>query len=182
MTLTKLLAIIGAASIIAVAVLASPVLGQTVDPLAPLPPPYAAYLPTVPGADNPAVTQANIMNTICVSGWTKTIRPPVSYTNAIKQHLMTVHNLPGKLSDYELDHETPLENGGDAGYALGADGLPLNLWMQPYAGPYGARTKDKLETRLKTLVCNGTIDLATARHELQFDWIEAYTARIGPLP
>jgi hypothetical protein len=152
------------------------------DPLAPLPPPYAKYLPTVPGAINPAVTDATIRSTICVKNWTKTVRPPVAYTSKIKKKLMAVNHLPGKLADYELDHLLSLEDGGDPGYALGADGLPLNLWMQPYADPYGARTKDKLETLEKTLVCNGTIDLATAQHELQFDWIEAYTARIGPLP
>jgi hypothetical protein len=31
------------------------------------------------------VTQATISTTICKSGWTKTIRPPTSYTNALKQ-------------------------------------------------------------------------------------------------
>jgi serine protease inhibitor len=33
---------------------------------------------------NPAVTQATIGSTICVMGWTDTIRPPTSYTNALK--------------------------------------------------------------------------------------------------
>ena len=33
-----------------------------------------------PGALNPAVTQATIQKTICVHGWTKTIRPPESVT------------------------------------------------------------------------------------------------------
>ena len=37
--------------------------------------PLRPGLPTVPGATNPAVTQDNIKSTICVSGWTKTIRP-----------------------------------------------------------------------------------------------------------
>ena len=142
------------------------------DPLAPLPPPYAAFLPTVPGAINPAVTQANIKTTICVSGWTKTVRPPTSYTNKIKRNLMVTLHLPGKASDYELDHELSIEDGGDPSSLQ-------NLWMQPYAGQWGARTKDKIETRLKTLVCNGSIDLATAQHELQFDWIESYQSRIG---
>ena len=34
-----------------------------------------------PGVLNPAVTQATIRSTICGRGWTRTIRPPVSYTN-----------------------------------------------------------------------------------------------------
>src|SRR5712691_1466056 len=41
-----------------------------------------------PGALNPSVTQANINATICVQGYTRTIRPPVSYSNPLKTRLM----------------------------------------------------------------------------------------------
>ena len=34
----------------------------------------------------PDVTQDTIDSTICVSGWTATVRPPTSYTNALKVH------------------------------------------------------------------------------------------------
>ena len=37
-----------------------------------------------PGVLNPVVTQSNIKDNICKSGWTDTIRPPVSYTNKLK--------------------------------------------------------------------------------------------------
>lgn len=37
-----------------------------------------------PGAVNPAVTQKNIHSTICKKGWTATIRPRESYTEALK--------------------------------------------------------------------------------------------------
>ena len=37
-----------------------------------------------PGATNPEVTQENIHDTICVKGWTDTVRPPSSYTNKLK--------------------------------------------------------------------------------------------------
>src|SRR5262245_29255572 len=37
-----------------------------------------------PGVVNPDVTQANINDTICKSGWTATIRPPASFTTALK--------------------------------------------------------------------------------------------------
>ena len=37
-----------------------------------------------PGVLNPNVTQATIGSTICVPGWTRTVRPPVEYTNALK--------------------------------------------------------------------------------------------------
>jgi hypothetical protein len=39
------------------------------------------------GVWNREVTQNNIQDTICVPGWTKTVRPPVSYTNAVKRLL-----------------------------------------------------------------------------------------------
>jgi len=46
----------------------------------------ALILPTrTPGARYSKVTQATIATTICKSGWTKTIRPPASYTNALKK-------------------------------------------------------------------------------------------------
>ena len=37
-----------------------------------------------PGATNPAVTQANIQQTICKANYTATIRPPASYTTKLK--------------------------------------------------------------------------------------------------
>ena len=135
---------------------------------------WAYALPTVPGVPNPNVTQDNIASTICVSGWTKTVRPPVSVTNKIKSDLMTRLALPGALGDYELDHEMSIEDGGSP------DSLD-NLWMQPYAGIYGARVKDRIETKMKTLVCNGTITLDTARTALMTDWVAAYHLYIGPI-
>jgi hypothetical protein len=38
-----------------------------------------------PGAMNPEVRQDNIQSTICVKGYTKTIRPPAYYTNRLKK-------------------------------------------------------------------------------------------------
>ena len=56
---------------------------------------------------NPAVTQATIGSTICVSGWTATVRPPESYTEALKASQIAAEGLPGGLSDYEEDHRIP---------------------------------------------------------------------------
>lgn len=45
----------------------------------------AVILPThTPGARYYKVSQATISKTTCVKGWTDTIRPPASYTNALK--------------------------------------------------------------------------------------------------
>lgn len=59
--------------------------------------------------------------------------------------------------------------------ALGGARDSLNLWPQPYArGDWNARVKDALEDKLRTLVCSGKLDLATAQRELAEDWIGAY--------
>ena len=53
---------------------------------------------------NPAVTQDTIRDTICVMGWTRTVRPPVAYTNAIKKRLFDEYGLPRSLmADFQLD-------------------------------------------------------------------------------
>ncbi|CAB4126976.1 hypothetical protein UFOVP254_20 [uncultured Caudovirales phage] len=119
---------------------------------------------------NPQVTPGNIQQTICVPGWTKTVRPPVSYTNRIKRDLLE----SGELSDYELDHLTPIELGGHP-----RD--PDNLWMQPWEGKCGARKKDVLETKLKRLVCANEVRLRDAQNAINSDWVKAYNRWIGPL-
>jgi hypothetical protein len=74
-----------------------------------------------PGAINPAVTQANINDAICKAGWTKTVRPPVSVTNKIKQQIDTAYGLSTSTQG-ELDHDVSLELGG-------APDDPRNLWL-----------------------------------------------------
>ena len=77
-----------------------------------------------PGALNPQVRQVTITNTICKRGWTRTIRPPVSYTNALKRRQMILYRETGSPSNYEEDHFIPLELGG-------APSNPKNLWPEP---------------------------------------------------
>jgi hypothetical protein len=128
-----------------------------------------------PGAINRQVTQASISTTICVSGWTATIRPPSSYTTALKeQQLATGYAYHGDqiTSDYEEDHLISLELGGSP------RSVP-NLWPEPYAGTDGARLKDQIENKLHDLVCAGTVSLATARHAIASNWYAAYASYIG---
>lgn len=106
-----------------------------------------------PGALNPAVNQGNIHETVCVPGYTDTIRPPVSYTNRIKRDKIGPNADP-KL--YELDHVIPLSIGGHP-----TD--PNNLWPQEWTGPRGARAKDVIERRLHRQVCGWTQPTITLR-------------------
>lgn len=125
------------------------------------------------GAINPNVTQANINQTICVTGWTKTIRPPVGYTNKLKaKQLQDPAYTDENPRDYEEDHLISLEIGGSP------DSLN-NLWPQPYAGDWGARKKDVVETRLKHLVCSGKVTLKDAQTAISTDWVAAYKKYVG---
>ena len=121
----------------------------------------------VPGARNTAVTQANIHETICVAGWTKSIRPPASYTNKLKVRQLRTFGLPGSSRDYEEDHLIPLELGGDPA-------SPSNLWPEPRSGSSGSKQKDRLERIMHRLVCSGQLSLAEGQRELTQDWTAAY--------
>ncbi|MDE3024134.1 MAG: hypothetical protein KGI93_01045 [Acidobacteriota bacterium] len=114
-----------------------------------------AVLPRVPGVLNADVTQATIGSTICVHGWTATVRPPVAYTNALKATQMHAYGLPGSASLYQEDHLISLELGGDP-----TD--PRNLWPEPY--PRAAEV-DRIENELNAEVCGGTISLAEAQRK-----------------
>ena len=106
-----------------------------------------------PGVLNPDVTQANIRSTICRHGWTATIRPPVSYTNALKQKQMRQYGETGSRSDYQEDHLISLELGGNP-----TD--PRNLWPEPYPR---ASEMDRTENQLNAEVCSGELTLAEAQ-------------------
>ncbi|MFL5959472.1 MAG: hypothetical protein ACJ75G_04275 [Gaiellaceae bacterium] len=106
-----------------------------------------------PGVLNPDVTQANIRSTICRHGWTATIRPPTSYTNALKAKQMRQYGETGSLSDYQEDHLISLELGGNP-----TD--PRNLWPEPYSR---AAEVDQIENQLNAEVCSGRLTLAQAQ-------------------
>jgi hypothetical protein len=117
---------------------------------------------------NQDITQANIQDTICRKGFTKTIRPAVVYTNGVKFKLMREAGIPEADADkYELDHIVPLAVGGHPRKLV-------NLMLQPYEGALGARQKDRLELKLHDMVCAGELDLATAQREIGSDWGDAY--------
>ena len=106
-----------------------------------------------PGRLNPRVRQSTIKRTICERGWTKTIRPPVSYTNALKIQQMVLYEETGSPSEYEEDHFIPLELGG-------APRNPENLWPEPHPQ---SKLSDPLETQLKRKVCKHLKTLKKAR-------------------
>lgn len=121
----------------------------------------AASRATVSGAFNLAVTQATIDTTICVAGWTATVRPPASYTSRIERQKLAASGYTDQdPRHYELDHLVPLALGG-------APRDERNLWPEPWPA---ARVKDKDEVRLQRAVCADKMTLAAAQIEILRLW------------
>ncbi|GAC1390917.1 MAG: hypothetical protein NVSMB46_01720 [Candidatus Saccharimonadales bacterium] len=116
-----------------------------------------------PGVANANVTQENIQQTICVQGYTKTIRPPASYTNQLKQQQMMSYGFQDSPRMHEEDHLISLELGGSP-----TD--PKNLWPEPGASP---NPKDKIENTLHAAICSGKISLQDAQTRISKDWTTA---------
>ena len=131
-----------------------------------------------PGAINTSINQGNISQNICAgSAWsTKSIRPPASYTTALKiKQLAAGYTYQGdtNTADYELDHLISLELGGNP-----TD--PKNLWPEPYKTTVkgqivGAKQKDSVENELHKEICSGKITLITAQNTIVNDWYLFYT-------
>ena len=117
-----------------------------------------------PGAVNSDVTQANIKDTVCKSGWTATIRPPTSYTNKLKTQGIAAYGYKDTdLRSYEEDHLISLELGG-------SPDDPKNLWPEPGASP---NAKDKVENDLKSAICSGRAKLVDVQKAIATDWTTA---------
>jgi hypothetical protein len=110
---------------------------------------------------NPAVTQENINQTICVRGFTKTIRPPVEYTNSIKLRLLAEQGLPPEAADdYKLDHRINLSIGG----------APSDLHNLVLQANNESHDKDRVELCLSRSVCAGRITLQQAQSAIWNNW------------
>jgi hypothetical protein len=126
-----------------------------------------------PGVLNPAVSQATIRTTICVRGWTSTVRPPVAYTNALKRQQLAEYGYADRdARHYEEDHRVP----------LGVGGHPTdrrNLWPEPRYGEWSAERKDELEAFVNHEVCSGRMTLQEGQAIFLGDWIAAYQRYLG---
>ena len=114
-----------------------------------------------PGSVNESITQYNIQETICVSGYTDKVRPSTDYTNLLKEQSIKDYGyLDTNMSHYEFDHLIPLSIGGHPTYGN-------NLWAE-----YGdiPNDKDAVENRCHRMVCNGEITLKQAQQEIASDW------------
>lgn len=115
---------------------------------------------------NPMVRPDTLAETICLPGWTKTVRPPASYTNAIKRERLLTLGLPLELmADFQLDHTVPLSLGG-------APDDPRNLALMDRDE---AEEKDRIERCLPHAVCDGRVPLEMAQRAIWRNWRAAGT-------
>lgn len=111
----------------------------------------------------PGVVLTTSAATVCVVGYSSSVRDvSESDKDAVYARYGVVH-VPYA---HEVDHLISLELGGSNAMA--------NLWPEPYAGRWGARTKDVLENRLHGLVCSGALSLRHAQHIERTNWVSAY--------
>jgi hypothetical protein len=82
---------------------------------------------------------------------------------------------PGSHPDFEIDHLIPLGIGG-------ADD-DANLWPEPRGSiepEWNAERKDRLEYRLRELVCDGELDVREAQKAVAEDWTAAFERFVRP--
>jgi len=105
------------------------------------------------------------------------VRPPVSVTRVIKQHIMERDGLTGDPAQWELDHWWAIENGGAV---CDLD----NFWCMPYAPYPGAREKDAVENFLKRQIVSGAMSLDQAHAIVNDDWYACFVSirKMGLLP
>ena len=72
---------------------------------------------------------------------------------------------------HNIDHLIPV--------SLGGSNAIENLWPQPLSGEWSYSQKNKLERRLRKLVCSGELDLETAQREISTDWVSAFKKYMG---
>ena len=109
-----------------------------------------------PGALNADVTQENLQQTVCVVGWTDSIRPSKSYIRKLRREQMRELGQPGTAS-YHEDHIVPLCAGGHPSDAR-------NLWPQRLRGKWNDNDKSQLERSVcrRLSRCDITLDAAQA--------------------
>jgi hypothetical protein len=133
-----------------------------------------------PGAINPDATPGDLSTTVCKPGWATSVRPPSTYTAALKLvQIVEYAYVDRNPSHYQEDHLVPLEVGG-------APRDTRNLWPEPNIAVLadgtvvGSAQKDALEDALHARVCDGGLALADAQRMIAADWVAAWQAAGRP--
>ena len=124
---------------------------------------------------DPTLTPGAVRTTdaavICAAG-TRQLR---HWSRERDDRILAEYGLPeGPHPSFEIDHLIPLGIGG-------ADD-DKNLWPEPRRSlepQWNAETKDRLEWKLRDLICIGQIDVGEAQKATADDWTEAYRRYVG---
>jgi len=111
------------------------------------------------------VLKSATLKKICTPNYSKTVK---NVPESMKKRVFKAYGItnPAK-GEYEIDHLVPLCIGGSNEFK--------NLWPQHYdKGTWNAHKKDRLEVRMKRLICTGHLDLKQAQKEMASNWIAAY--------
>jgi len=118
----------------------------------------------------PGETRPISMEQVCRAGGAEVV--VANIPEETRRKVFSAYGIkPSRPGDYEVDYLITPDLGG-------SDSI-RNLWPQPYSARWNAREKDKLEQRLHQMVCSGSMDLATAQHEIAANWIRAYRKYVG---
>lgn len=116
-------------------------------------------------ACTPGAVLTTDMETICTSGYTKTVR---SVSLKTKQAVFAEYDIPySKHGDYEVDHFISLELGGSNDIS--------NLWPELLKGDDGALIKDKLENSLHSQICKEKLSVSDAQSAISSDWVKYWS-------
>jgi hypothetical protein len=122
----------------------------------------------------PGAVRTTDVAAICSTG-TRELR---HWSRDRDDRIMAEYGLPpGPHPNFEIDHLIPLGIGG-------ADD-DANLWPEPRRSlepVWSAEAKDRLEERLRELVCSGQLDVREAQRAIADDWTEAYGRFIHAAP
>ena len=95
-----------------------------------------------------------------------------SLSISLKRKVFEVYGIRTERSvPHNVDHLIPVSLGGSSAIE--------NLWPQPLSGEWSYNQKNKLERRLRKLVCSGELDLETAQREISTDWVGAFKKYMG---
>jgi hypothetical protein len=96
-------------------------------------------------------------------------------SSALKRRVYEAYGLQPNVAPCpcEVDHWLPLEDEGVDGSET--ENPTENLWPEPYAEPFGARNKDRVESWLRRQVCTGTIKRVKIL-DVMVHWPEIYDA------
>ncbi|VXB14736.1 conserved hypothetical protein [Burkholderia sp. 8Y] len=117
---------------------------------------------------DPHVTQATIVDTICVPGYVDRVLPSFQTQMRQKERLLKQRSIDASFaSEYALDHRMPVLLGG-------SPNAPANLDVRRWEGRNGQRRKERLAVYLKRCVCTGDMTLRAAQSAMAGDWPNLY--------